>query len=489
MNDIAQHTPMMQQYLRMKAEHPHLLLFYRMGDFYEMFFEDAQKAARLLDITLTTRGQSAGTPIPMAGVPFHAIDGYLAKLVKLGESVAVCEQIGDPSTSKGPVDRKVVRLVTPGTLTDAGLVDDKIDNIVLALHVERGIFGLAWLSLASGAFHVAEVGHANLAATLQRIAPAEILLADGNPLSAGSPLWGQSGIAITRLPDWHFDAAAAERLLAKHFGTNDLAGFGVDELKLAIAAAGAVFGYAQKTQGQTLGHVLSLRAEQEGAYVRMDAATRRNLELTETLRGTVGPTLFGLLDRCSTSMGSRLLRLWIHHPLRDRVTLRERNGAVEMLAGSNGSGPYPHFLSQLRRVADVERITGRIALRTARPRDLSALRDTLTVLPEFVQALAPIADALLAKLQAALSVPTDCADLLVRAIDAEPGAMVRDGGVIAKGYDPELDELRSLQDNAGAFLVELEARERNRSGIPNLRVEYNRVHGFYIEVTHSPTQQ
>ncbi len=278
-------------------------------------------------------------------------------------------------------------------------------------------------------------------------------------------------------------------MLAKHFGTNDLAGFGVDELKLAIAAAGAVFGYAQKTQGQTLGHVLSLRAEQEGAYVRMDAATRRNLELTETLRGTVGPTLFGLLDRCSTSMGSRLLRLWIHHPLRDRVTVRERNGAVEMLAGSNGSGPYPHFLSQLRRVADVERITGRIALRTARPRDLSALRDTLTVLPEFVQALAPIADALLAKLQAALSVPTDCADLLVRAIDAEPGAMVRDGGVIAKGYDPELDELRSLQDNAGAFLVELEARERNRSGIPNLRVEYNRVHGFYIEVTHSHTQK
>ncbi len=487
--DLSRHTPMMQQYLRMKAEHPHLLLFYRMGDFYEMFFEDAQKAARLLDITLTTRGQSAGTPIPMAGVPFHAIDGYLAKLVKLGESVAVCEQIGDPSTSKGPVDRKVVRLVTPGTLTDAGLVDDKVDNIVLALHVERGIFGLAWLSLASGAFHVAEVGHANLAATLQRIAPAEILLADGNPLSAGSPLWGQSRIAITRLPDWHFDAAAAERLLAKHFGTNDLAGFGVDELKLAIAAAGAVFGYAQKTQGQTLGHVLSLRAEQEGAYVRMDAATRRNLELTETLRGTVGPTLFGLLDRCSTSMGSRLLRLWIHHPLRDRVTVRERNVAVEMLAGSNGAGPYPHFLSQLRRVTDVERITGRIALRTARPRDLSALRDTLTVLPELLQALEPIADALLAAIHAALNVPTDCADLLVRAIDAEPGAMVRDGGVIAKGYDPELDELRSLQDNAGAFLVELEARERNRSGIPNLRVEYNRVHGFYIEVTHSHTQK
>ncbi|MFN0299532.1 MAG: DNA mismatch repair protein MutS [Burkholderiales bacterium] len=487
--EFSRHTPMMQQYLRMKAEHPNMLLFYRMGDFYEMFFEDAERASRLLDITLTTRGQSAGTPIPMAGVPYHAVDGYLAKLVKLGESVAVCEQIGDPATSKGPVERKVVRLVTPGTLTDAGMVDDKVDNIVLALAVERGVFGLAWLSLASGAFHVAEVGHSNLAATLKRIAPAEILLADGNPLTVESPLWNHTGVAITRLPDWHFDRAAAERSLAKHFGTNDLAGFGVNELKLAIAAAGAVFGYAQRTQGQTLGHVFSLHAEQESAFVRMDGATRRNLELTETLRGTGGPTLFGLLDRCSTSMGSRLLRQWIHHPLRDRSIVIARNGAVEELAGDTGAGPYPHLLSRLRRVADIERITARIALRTARPRDLSDLRDTLAMLPEFGTALDPLTDSLLGSIQTAIRVPDACADLLVRAIDPEPGAMVRDGGVIAKGYSAELDELRSLQDNAGAFLVELETRERARTGIPNLRVEYNRVHGFYIEVTNAHSEK
>jgi len=476
---------MMQQYLRLKAEHPDVLLFYRMGDFYELFHDDAERAARLLDITLTARGQSAGAPIPMAGVPFHAVDQYLAKLVKLGESVAICEQIGDPATAKGPVERKVVRIVTPGTLTDAGLVDDKSDNILLAVHVERGVHGLAWLNLASGEFRLAEVGQQQLPATLQRIAPAEVLVADGSPLAREDAFWKALGAAATRLPDWHFEADAATRTLTRHFGTQDLAGFGVDAHRLALAAAGALFGYAEKTQGRGLAHVQSIRFDEEGAYLRMDAATRRNLELTETLRGTDGPTLFRLLDRCATNMGSRLLRHWIHHPLRDRTAVTARNVAVMVLAGDGGAGPYPHVRSLLRRAADVERITARIALRSARPRDLAALRTTLQALPALQASFAPDHAEHLARLHLDLTSPADGVDLLVRAIADEPGAMVRDGGVIASGYDPDLDELRGLQDNVGQFLVDLEVRERARSGIPNLKVEYNRVHGFFIEVTNA----
>jgi DNA mismatch repair protein MutS len=476
---------MMQQYLRMKAEHPHMLLFYRMGDFYEMFYEDAERAAPLLDITLTARGQSAGAPIPMAGVPFHAVEQYLAKLVKLGESVAVCEQIGDPSTAKGPVERKVVRIVTPGTLTDSGLVEDKVDNILAALHGERATVGLAWLNLASGELRIAEMPRSALATTLQRIGPAEILVADGNDAEQPGDAFANSAVPTTRLPAWHFDAQSATSMLARQFGTADLSGFGVSELRVAIGAAGALLAYAQKTQGQALTHVTAIRADRDSDYVRMDAATRRNLELTETLRGTAGPTLFGLLDTCATNMGSRLLRQWIHHPMRDRAVLRERHAAVAALAGDAGTGPHPHLRTRLRKVADVERITARVALKSARPRDLAALRESLHALPAVLQAFQSVEATLLAQLRTDLAPSPDCAELLMCAIQAEPAALVREGGVIGTGYNTVLDELRALQDNAGQFLVELEARERARTGIPNLRVEYNRVHGFYIEVTNA----
>jgi DNA mismatch repair protein MutS len=476
---ISNHTPMMQQYLGLKARHPDLLLFYRMGDFYELFYADAEKAARLLDITLTARGQSAGAPIPMAGVPYHAVEQYLAKLVKLGESVAICEQTGDPAASKGPVERKVVRIVTPGTLTDPGLVDDRQDNILLALAGDRAVAGLAWLNLASGELRVMEAGARSLAAELQRIGPAEVLVGDGAPeLPPGTG-------AVTRLPPWHFDEAAARKLLAEHFGTRDLAGFGVDDLGPALAAAGALLGYARRTQNQALAHVQTLRAERADAYVRMDPATRRNLELTETLRGEPAPTLLSLLDRCGTSMGSRLLRHWLHHPIRDRAILEARQHAIEALIGEAGTGPHAALLATLRGVADVERISARIALGTARPRDLSGLRDTLARLPELVQPLAATASERLAALAAALRAPPEATDLLVRALLPEPAAVLREGGVIAAGYSAELDELRTLQTGSGEFLAALERRERSRTGIANLRVEYNRVHGFFIEVTNA----
>ena len=463
---------MMQQYLRIKAEHPNILVFYRMGDFYELFFDDAEKAARLLDITLTSRGASAGQPIRMAGVPQHSLEQYLAKLVKLGESVAICEQIGDPATSKGPVERKVTRIVTPGTLTDSALLDDKSDNILLALAPARGAVGLAWLSLASGELRVAEVAPQLLASELRRIDPAEILTAEDDAL-----IESLAGYSLTRLPPWSFDFEAGRKRLLAQLGAASLAGYGCEDLQPAIAACGALLEYAQKTQGQALSHVVSVSAERAGQYLRLDAATRRNLELTETLRGEPSPTLFSMMDECATGMGSRLLRHWLHHPLRDQAAVDARHAAVEALgAASEG------LRAVLRRFADVERITARVALRNARPRDLSALRDSLALLPELA-AQTPATAPLLAELREALAQPAACLDLLVRAVAPEPGARLVDGGVIADGYSANLDELRKLQSNAGEFLVELEARERARTGIANLKVEYNRVHGFYIEVT------
>jgi DNA mismatch repair protein MutS len=466
---------MMQQYLRLKAQHPDILLFYRMGDFYELFHDDAVKAARLLDITLTSRGASAGAPIKMAGVPYHAVEQYLAKLVKLGESVAICEQIGDPNTSKGPVERAVTRIITPGTLTDAALLDEKSDNLLLALASESNSVGLAWLSLASGELRVTEISIRLLAGELTRLRPAEILIADRGPLS------GLNGTAaLTRLPEWHFDYAAARQQLLKHFNVHSLAGFGCEDLHLGIAAAGALLEYARKTQGHALAHVNALRPERADDYVRMDATTRRNLELTETLRGTPAPTLYSLLDGCATGMGSRLLRHWLHHPLRDRAVLANRHETVEELAQTAGTA----LREALRRIADVERISARIALMSARPRDLSGLRDSLAALPQLAKLLAGAFAPRLAELRDGLAVPPDCASLLMRAILPEPAALLREGGVIAGGFDAGLDELRALQTNSSEFLAALEARERDRSGIPNLKVEYNRVHGFYIEVTH-----
>src|SRR5471030_2713454 len=422
------HTPMMQQYLRLKAQHPDILLFYRMGDFYELFHGDAEKASRLLDITLTSRGASAGAPIKMAGVPYHAVEQYLAKLVKLGESVAICEQIGDPNTSKGPVERAVTRIITPGTLTDSALLDEKSDNLLLALSAENNSVGLAWLSLASGELRVAEIPQRLLAGELTRLCPAEILVADRGALS------GLNGTAaLTYLPEWHFDYAAARQQLLKHFNVQSLAGFCCEDLGPAIAAAGALLEYARKTQGQALSHVNAMRPERADEYVRMDAATRRNLELTETLRGTPAHTLFSLLDHCATGMGSRLLRHWLHHPLRDRTVVANRHEAVEELAQGNA------LREALRRIADVERISARIALRNARPRDLSGLRDTLAALPELAGLLNTASAPRLAELREGLTVPADCASLLARAILPEPAALVREGGVIADGFDADLD--------------------------------------------------
>jgi DNA mismatch repair protein MutS len=395
------HTRMMQQYLGLKAQHPDLLLFYRMGDFYELFYDDAEKASRLLDLTLTTRGASAGAPIKMAGVPWQSIESYLAKLVKLGESVAICEQIGDPATSKGPVERAVTRIVTPGTLTDSALLDDKADNLLAAVHAERTLAGIAWLNLASGEFRVAEVPLRKLADELPRIRPAEVLVADGG----GIELADDAG-AVTRLPAWQFDLDGATRLLSEHFGVAGLAGFGCADLRPAIAAAGALLAYARRTQSQALGHVVALVPERDGTYLRMDAATRRNLELTETLRGTPAPTLMSRLDRCATGMGSRLLRHWLHHPLRDRAVLAARHEAIERLLGESGDGPHRALHAALRQVADIERIAGRIALRSARPRDLSGLRESLARMPELQAILAGAADGRLRELAAARPPPS-----------------------------------------------------------------------------------
>ncbi len=477
-NEQPKHTPMMVQYLALKAKHPNTLLFYRMGDFYELFYEDAEKAARLLDITLTTRGQSAGVPIKMCGVPFHSLEPYLARLVKLGESAVICEQIGDPATSKGPVERAVARIVTPGTLTDAALIDDKQDIWLLAVATQRNTAGIARLNLASGEFILIEVPAEQIPATLERVRPAEILYPE-----SWTPNFNLD-VARTRQPDWYFDYDSARRLLCDQFEVASLAGFGAEGLKPAIAAAGALLQYAQATQSGKLPHLRGLTVELEGAYLGLDLATRRNLELTETLRGQPSPTLFSLLDNCVTSMGSRLLRHTLHHPLRERDIPALRHGAVEGLLDDSGR-LAGEVRKALRGIADIERIAGRIALRNARPRDLASLRESLARLPALRAPLMAQPAPLLTQLFAELETPEAALALLVRAIAAEPGAQVRDGGVIAPGYDPDLDELRSLNDNCGAFLVDMEARERERTGIASLKVEYNKVHGFYIEVTHA----
>ncbi|MFZ2300779.1 MAG: DNA mismatch repair protein MutS [Gallionella sp.] len=483
---------MMQQYLRIKAEHPDMLLLYRMGDFYELFHEDAARAAKLLDITLTQRGASNGQPIKMAGVPYHAAEQYLARLVKLGESVAICEQIGDPATSKGPVERKVVRIVTPGTVTDSALLEEKRDCLLLALHQRRNEIGLAWLNLASGQFCVCETSASSLPAELERLQPSEILHAenlDSLSLRGRAGVGDGSHAALKSLPDWHFDLETARRALCQQFATLDLAGFGCDDFSVGLEAAGALLGYAKLTQGQAISHIRSVQVYSADQYVRMDAATRRNLEITQTLRGEPAPTLLSLLDTCATNMGSRLLHHWLHHPLRDRNVLRARLDAVEQL-----SDLHQTVHDHLKPSVDVERITARIALRSARPRDLSGLRDTLLQLPALHTALLPLpsrervgergeSPALLSTLADALQADAQLVAILQRSLKPEPSSVLREGGVIADGFDAELDELRGIQTNCGDFLLALEARERARTGIATLKVEYNRVHGFYIEVS------
>ena len=476
---LSAHTPMMQQYLRVKAEHADKLVFYRMGDFYELFYGDAQRAAPLLDITLTARGQSAGGPIPMAGVPYHAVDQYLAKLIRHGESVAICEQIGDPATSKGPVERRVTRIVTPGTVTDAGLLDAKRDSLLAAVHVAGARAGIATLNLAAGKLYVRDLPLGDVGALLDRLDLNELLYVDGEPFTC----FKQAGVAVRALPPWHFDPDSAQRKVRDQLGTLDLAAYGADDAPLGICAAGALIGYAQSAHQSSLPHVRTLTVEREGDHLALDAATRRNLEISETLRGESGATLLGLLDTCVTNAGSRLLRQWLANPKRDPAPAILRHGAIAELVASPSR--CRELSGALKRTVDIERIAARIALRSARPRDLSGLRDTLGSLPSITASVAQCDAMLLKDIAAALTVEHAWTSLLERSIAAEPAAMVRDGNVIAAGFDAELDELRAIDKDGGAYLVELEARERERTGISTLKVEYNRVHGFYIEVTNA----
>ncbi len=498
------HTPMMAQYLALKAGFPNTLLFYRMGDFYELFYEDAEKAAGLLDITLTRRGQSAGQPVVMAGVPFHSVETYLARLIKLGESVAICEQIGDPATSKGPVERKVVRVVTPGTLTDAELLNDKSESLLLAVHQgARATCGLAWLSVTQGVLHLAQCPADELRAWIVRIGPSELLhSAEVSPtfeqnLQELQRQWpalaangGQARLSLALRPAWAFDGALGERKLREQLQAASLAGWGAQDLAEAHAAASALLDYAEHTQGRALAHVRQLQVARPQAFIDLPATTRRNLELTQTLRGESSPTLFSLLDTCQTGMGSRELKRWLLEPLRERDAARARLLAI----GALRAGLHGPLRQALKGAADVERITARVALRQVRPRELVGLGQTLEKaaslslgLQQALHSLAtgPAGNAppLLAQLAEQLQPPEGCAVLLHRALLPEPAALVRDGGVINHGYDTELDELRAIQTNCDSFLLDLETRERERTGIANLRVQFNKVHGFYIEVT------
>lgn len=481
--DLASHTPMMQQYLAIKAGYPHTLVFYRMGDFYELFYEDAEKAARLLDITLTQRGQSGGQPVVMAGVPFHSVETYLARLIKLGESVAICEQVGEVGAAKGPVERKVVRVVTPGTLTDSALLSDKSESLLLAVHQgPRHACGLAWLSVTQGEVKLAECSPDELDEWLARIAPGELLYSAGvtpafeqrlQTLRAG-------GTALSLRPEWAFDSALGQRKLLDLLGAASLASWGAQDCALAHAAAAALLDYAEHTQGRALTHLHSVRVQRSGELIELPQTTRRNLELVQTLRGEDAPTLFSLLDTCMTGMGSRLLKNWLLEPQRDRAPAQQRLDAITALR----SGPWQRLREQLKGCSDVERITARIALRQVRPRELVALQQTL----QKTELLAPVLSgqtALLAQISEQLQPPAGCAELLARAILSEPAALIRDGGVINTGFDAELDELRAIQTNCDGFLLDLETRERARTGITNLRVQFNKVHGFYIEVTSS----
>ncbi len=472
---------MMRQYLALKAQHPDMLLFYRMGDFYELFFEDAEKASKLLGITLTQRGASNGEPIKMAGVPYHAAEGYLAKLAKLGEAVAICEQIGDPTTSKGPVERAVTRILTPGTLTDAALLDDSRDNQLLSVFASDGVIGLARINLASGSFILSEIAAGYLAQELQRIAPAEIVYSDDFKHAALENF----ACAKKRLSPWQFDADSAFKTLTQQFSTIDLNGFGCADLSAAISAAGALLAYVKHTQRAALPHITSLSVELTSQFIQLDAATRRNLEIDTTLRGEPSPTLYSLLNTAQTAMGARLLRHWLHHPLRDRSLVAKRHEAVAELKQTSA---YQNLQSHLKAVGDIERMTTRVALKTARPRDLSGLRDSLLQLPLLQNLLMSSKAILLETLGANLQAPRDVVEVLTHAIKPEPSVVLREGGVIADGFDAELDELRGLQTNHGDFLLQFEAAEKARTGLANLKVEYNSVHGFYIEISRAQAE-
>lgn len=474
---LSHHTPMMQQYLRLKAENPDILLFYRMGDFYELFYDDAKRASELLDISLTKRGASAGEPIPMAGVPFHAVEGYLAKLVQMGESVAICEQIGDPATSKGPVERKVVRIVTPGTVTDEALLSERVDNLIAAIYHHNGRFGYATMDITSGRFQLSEPQtEEEMAAELQRTSPRELLFPeDFSPVHLMASRQGNR-----RRPIWEFELDTAKQQLNQQFGTRDLVGFGVEQAKLGLCAAGCLIQYVKDTQRTALPHIRSLTWDRQDQSVILDAATRRNLELTHNLAGGTDNTLAEVLDHCATPMGSRMLKRWIHQPMRDNATLNQRLDAITEL---KETALYGELHPVLKQIGDIERILARLALRSARPRDLARLRHAMQQLPELHSVMSELKQPHLTELRTHAEPMNELCDLLERAIKENPPVVIRDGGVIADGYSAELDEWHDLANGATEFLERLEAEERDRHGIDTLKVGYNNVHGFYIQVS------
>lgn len=474
---LEKHTPMMQQYLRTKAEHPGLLLFYRMGDFYELFFDDARKISQLLNLTLTSRGESAGMKIPMAGLPYHAAEGYLAKLLKLGESVAICEQVGDPAVGKGPMERKVVRIITPGTVTDEALLDDRRDHLLAAITPLDSKFGIAHLDLASGRFILQEVESIErLLAELERLSPAELLLSEDWPLPAAIA----SRKGLTKRPPWYFDVQSATQLLLRQFETHDLKGFGCEQAQAAIAAAGCLLQYVKDTQKSALPHLQGLRLETGDECIVLDAATRRNLEIDTHPSGKMEFTLYGVLDQTATAMGARLLRRWLHSPLRDIDRLNQRHQAIAELLETDNP-----LRDQLKEIGDIERISARIALKSARPRDLAMLRQSLGILPSLRGKMSAFESDLLKRLYQNIGEHPDLHALLERALVENPPMLIRDGGVIREGYDSELDELKNLSQNADQFLLDMENQERLKTGISNLKVSYNRIQGFYIEIPRS----
>jgi len=475
--DAAQHTPMMQQYLRIKAQHPHMLLFYRMGDFYELFYDDAKKAAQLLNVTLTKRGQSAGQPIPMAGVPYHAAESYLAKLIKAGESVVICEQVGDPATSKGPVDRQVSRIITPGTVSDDAFLEETRDAILLAIYPQQTHFGLASLNISNGQLHILQVDSVTtLQDEIARLSPSEILIPETSTLSSLL----KEHLAIKKRPEWAFEFTTAQQLLTQQFQTKDLSGFGCDHHPLAVIAAGCLLHYAQETQRTTLKHLHTLRVEQREEWITLDAHTRRNLEITENRQGEKNHTLIAVLDRTQTPMGSRLLQRWLHQPLRAHQKIQLRQQAIADLMQDDR---LTHLQETLQHVGDMERILARIALKTARPRDLAKLRDTLKQLPAIKAHLNQLSSHVLQQLNQAIAEFPALSQLLNAALVETPPSLLREGGVIATGFHAALDELRALQENAGDFLVQLEQTEKARTGIATLKVGYNKIHGFFIEIS------
>jgi len=481
--DLSHHTPMMRQYLKIKGEHPNELVFYRMGDFYELFYEDAKKAAELMDITLTARGQSGGNPIPMAGIPYHSAEGYIARLVRAGQSIAICEQIGDPATSKGPVERKVVRIVTPGTLSDDAFLEDRRDNLLVAIFSHREQFGFASLDISSGRFTVSELDDLEgLQGELQRLRPAEILISEDFPYQ--DILNGYTG--IRRQGPWLFESDTARRVITQQLQVRDLTGFGCEDLTLAICAAGCLLQYAKETQRTALPHIRKLSRERREEAVILDATSRRNLEIDTNLMGGTQHTLAWVMDRTATAMGGRQLRRWLNRPLRDITVVEQRQQAVSALLDGFHYEPV-HDL--LKSIGDIERILARVALRSARPRDLARLRDAFLSLPDLQNALTPVNSHHVVRLATTISEYPELSDLLERAIIDNPPVVIRDGGVIREGFDDELDELRNISENAGQFLLDVETRERERTGISTLKVGYNRVHGYYIEITRTQSGQ